>query len=229
MSLHTIPATDALLEGLVGAVYEEIVGAGGYSLSGGEATDQDVRALRGSGKITGQPGAENVSIPLASLVPYTASYKEMRKKQTSGDPMGFRFTIPTRTIVAEGTNADTVAIAANTGLCTFAGSGVTGSNRQDAKSYGPGAVITVGGNHFIVRKVGDGGDDDGKIFVVDDETGVAPANAVAAGQYKIGTPMMRRTFNATVRGLPESLDEGGVMTGTVELSATSRLPDWSFA
>lgn len=231
MSVQLIPATGATIElsgGNLPPGYHELVGASGYSNTGGEADETDIRTFKGAGKITGIPSAPSSSIPIAGHQPHTLVAAELDRGKDKGVIYSVRVTTQESVIITVEGSGNTVAIAAKDSgddspfnelsKLTFAGEGAAaGGVRADHDSYGAGIVVEIGGVNHIVQAINKSG-----VFYV-----TATNAAAAAVGYKLKVPSVRRIYNVTIRSLNDSLDEGSALAATLELAATGSIPNWA--
>ena len=206
MGVQLIPATGTVIEVNLSGVWREVIGASGFSTTGGEADETDVRTFRGAGKITGVPSAPSSSVPIAGHQPHTDVAEALYDGKDTGRIFAVRVRTSENVIIDQGVAADLAGIAVD-GVVTFQGADQTGGNRDDHDSYGPGIVIEIGGVNYIVTGIAPAGVMTSTPF---------PANAVAAALYKLKIPALVRPFQATVRSLNDALEEGSALSATLE-------------
>ena len=205
-----------------GSRYLKYSGASDVSFGGAEASPDTVELLEeGPATTQGQPSPDTMTVAFAGLKPAHKATRVTGAAKRSGRTLFFRVTRPEVVVASVTSGSNTVAIDANTGVCTFAGDGTSSGNRNDAKSvFYRGLGIKVGGSLYPVLDVDE---DTGQVTV---DPGDVSSN-VAAGVYSLVDPQtVIGPFQGNVTGFPlPSFPAGGALNTTLTVTAVAAIPE----
>ena len=218
----TIRASGSFLEvSEDGARYIKLSGISDVGFGGGEAAKDTQELLEGVATSLGSPGEETSTVALAGVKEAHKATRMVRAAKRSGRTLFFRQTRTEVAVASATSGANRVAIAADTGICTFTGDGTDGGNRKDAKTvFYAGLGIKVGAALYPVLEVDE---DTGQVKV---DPGDVP-NAVAAANYALVDPeTVIGPFQASVEAFPlPSFPAGGSLNTTLTVSIVGSAPD----
>lgn len=174
-----ISSEQALLEiSEDGNTWLEIPGSSSWSMSGGDPETRQTIMFRGTRQKAGAAQAGTIDCEFASYLPHHPAVQDLQEAFALSKKIRMRLTTEEDEILDSGAG-NTCAIAAATGICTFAGSPANADFAGD--DYGPGHVIEIAGNPYTIISISDAG-------VV---TVTKPAANVGAAVYKILVPSLR--------------------------------------
>lgn len=197
-----------------GTEWHEVPGVNSISKSGGDGSQQSLEALGGVSQISTKPGAPNIAVTLVTFLPHHSAMKIVEDAAQSGEDIQYRITTQAERVLqaAAGTvGGGSVAIAEDTGICTFAGTTTPDFTKPELNV---GLVIKVGSTRYVVDKITSAG-------VV--SVTPAPDSAVAAAVYDIVLPQLRETGHGQISAAPNyDAGVGAVIGGGFTISASVR-------
>ena len=216
--LVPFPSENAKLEYQEGADWIRVPGVGSYRETGGEAPTRDVVGFEATSTLTGRRRVPTIECDVASYLPHHAAWKKIRAQSDAQKSLTWRLVIPEDTVFT-GDGTATAAIAAATGIVTFAAAGGSLPTFTNPE-YAPGLGLVVAGTLYVI--------DD-----VDATTGVftvrKPPNDVAASAaWSIIRPALRRgPFAAKVANTDRSqLGSESNLLSVLRLQPAAELPEW---
>ncbi len=218
MGITLIPSEGSTVEvSKDGTTFSDIPWIGDIAGSGGEAPESDIPTLTAIGKITGAPRVSSISISVLSYVPNLPVWDTLHDAYANRTPLTFR--IRTKEIeqhTASGAG-NTAAIAATTGIVTFAGDKPDFTSNQ----YEIGLALLVGGKRYTISAISSTG-----VLTVSP----APAAAVTATiSWKIIIPRLQLgdPFLGNVRSMGNfNIPAEGVMNTNLEITPRNLLAHW---
>ena len=200
-----------------GTTWMVIPGVATVASSPGSTPTEETSAFEGTSQRAGSPpiGTVDVGIPAAAWS--LGVMKTMWEARQSGTLLKFKFETEAKTIYTAAGDANTAAIAANTGIVTFAGAGKPDFTQRG--DYAIGMVIQIGDKGYPITSI------NYETPVVKASVALSAA-VVATKEYKIIVAGLRLgAFNGTITdglGFSAGVDEpiGSEMT----ISPSGQLP-----
>ena len=209
-----------------GVNFHELPGISGWSESPGEAPSSEIRSFKATAQQTGSPAPPTISLDVASFSPQHSSWRRALASYKSKKTVTFKFATEALNIFGPTTDAaDTMAVAANTGVVTLAGD--YPDLTDDDYATGDAFVYDVAGTTpkilTIDSLLGTGAT---VAKVTDPLTDSFPAAALTAKKYSIITPGLELVFLGRIASVPGlgNLSTESTLTGSMNIACKSLLP-----
>ena len=212
-----IGSEDKILRVQDGSTWIDVPGVNDWTISGGEREGRSTTSDSGSPSgLAGPKSAPQIEMQAYGVPGHRACEVILDAFQSNGE-LRFQMETPVQTLLATTSGGNNAAVSA-TGGVTFTGTGT----RPTLDDLRLGALIRIGTSDFVIATV----NPDTLATTVNP----VPAAAVAAANYSIRTPALRREFAAKVLSTPDhhgSIAQSGELQGTLRLQLRGELPEWA--
>ena len=210
-----IGSEDKILRVRDGSTWIDVPGVNDWTISGGEREGRSTTSDSGSPSgLAGPKSAPQIEMQSYGVPGHRACEVILDAFQSNTE-LRFQMETPQQTLLAGTSGSNNCAIT-SAGAVTFTGT------RPTLDDLRLGALIRIGSNDYVIATVNPS--------TLATTINPAPAANVAAANYSIRTPALRREFAAKVLSTPDhhgSIAQSGELQGTLRLQLRGELPEWT--
>lgn len=224
MALYKAPSHDS--DGVVIEVkkttdttWTPIIGASGFTPSGGEPDVNERTDLQGKETKVGPSGAESATVEINGLQIAHPSYNILHDAWTGNTSINIRWRQPDDEILFDAPSGMTAAIATSGAITIAVQSGQTQPNAADSDDWGQGSALKIGTAYYGIGTLGANGVLNGGTVTTN------PSSAEAAAAFEIVIPPVHMP-SAIVRvmSMPVAVAPATAVSGTLTVQAPRAFP-----